>query len=394
MSGLPEFLVSEIDRRNFELLIESLKDGRRASVAIVGSGLSRECGYASWDELVRGIALQAGIVVEAETSDPESRAQSFLRIIASAYAQYSQHHPETAATYWIEDVAKFVAPRTTRPFSDSHLAIVRTNFSRYVTTNYDPSISLSAAKAGHELVPAPYRRGLLFPHGGGVPGRRYLYHVHGRLWSEQGERTHEPIVFLPREYDEAYGHAGDGPVANLLLPILENDHLVAIGFGMQDPNLVELMRRCAGNEALRRLMDSRRDAGRQHPSYEQQWFRLEGLPEDDPMSEKECARRHAQPEFFSLIHYRYLPKDDPVRWGLDALLAELAQLAPVAASPTAIRTTVEISATAGDEDLSPDVGTAATPVDSVISPSSGPMVEIGDFLQVLRRIEEILEQGP
>ncbi len=187
-------------------------------VAFVGSGPSCHAGLPSWSDLLRRIAVEAGLASEVE---PHIQGGDFLEV-----AQYLAK--ERSEEYVQEKVVKHIKQASNDP-GELHKLIVRLPFAGIITTNYD-----------HLLTKADESRYFNPPstsHTTKLHSQRYepfLLHLHGHV-GDPGT-----IVLTRHSYDEI--ETKRPKVRQFLSNIFQNFVVLFIGFGFSDDHVDGLLR--------------------------------------------------------------------------------------------------------------------------------------------------------
>ncbi len=228
-----------IDGQNEERK-EQLKDIIRTkeSLAFVGAGCSRQCGYPSWPELLR---LMADEVVRLN-STRQQEVNSLMQERDKLWVA------EKLRRYMGEDVfglfiREHFQTRRDSASNNLHGDLVRMNFCHFLTTNYDDLIEQSI-----RFVPTRTER--LCSHEEGRvqhfirnlnqgsyqnEATRYVFYLHGRYDSPGRD-----IVLSERAYARRYkaGHIA----SRALWMVAAMRKIVFIGFGFEDLDLLNIFR--------------------------------------------------------------------------------------------------------------------------------------------------------
>lgn len=391
--GVPDYLVSEMDADNFAHLRQTLTDRGKPTVAFVGSGLSRANGYALWGCLIARLAGSVDLPMPDKASyrDPKDYARELQRLSKDTYGAYRDPNPDFRDARFRRALQDFLVEDNHASFHLSHQSLLRINFSAFLTTNYDPSIEMAAKHVEERgCAVCSYMLNRSFsPHYLGTGG---IYHIHGRLWNEDGSTATDPIIFLPSEYEVAYGsQERQGVVAQFLKEVMENYHIVFIGFGMRDPVLYSVMSVIAGNNALRQFLEQRRHLGDRPTAGAPVWYRLVGFDDSDiGIARYQCRLDHDNTEEpFTLIHYKYSStggqRDE---WGLYRLLEDLASNCPHESRDLRGTSVEEARA-----EIEPPSSSISIPAPVPVTEPSADLETVsvpGDFNQLLERVETIL----
>ena len=243
--------------------------------AFVGSGVSVDAGLPDWQKLYT-------LTAERLTGHtPDLVELSDLPVLFDKLIR--DHGKEAVHTQVKTELGSITAP------GRLHKLIAAWPFQNYVTTNYDPLLdtALSSAYPGWVSVgnTPPETRRI------SREVSKTIWHPHGMI-GLLGEKSH--LVISQNDYDAIY--PAGSVVLETLKAILRMHSLVFIGFGFNDPDLIELLK------AVARLSDPG------HPVYaflsgmtesEQQEFKINynvvTIPYAAPVSD------HS--ELLSLLHY-------------------------------------------------------------------------------------------
>lgn len=387
-----DHFISQVDADYFAYL-EQILHGSRPTVAFVGSGLSRANGYASWEELVDGLAKSVDLQIPKDNSyrDPKEQPGELLRISDEVYSRYARPDPDTRDGRFRKAIIDNLVVADNQQFNLSHSLLVNVNFSAFITTNFDPSIEMAFSHVGkRECHTCTYRNNSTFPPE--YLTKSGIYHIHGRLWDERGETGGDPIVFLQSEYSTAYGSLErQGRVAQFLNQVMEHFNIVFVGFGMRDPVLCALLSSIAHDSAFRHFMEERRNLkGASSSPDVPYWFHLVGLRDDVDGAKDQCQIEHAREEpFTTLIHYKCsFDGRNRDEWGLHRLLEQLARSWPYEAVPAKATSVAETEAEVPSPPThlsAPLLATSAEPP-ALVDVASVPL----DFSKLLETVESVL----
>jgi hypothetical protein len=203
--------------------VKDLEEGSAAVFA--GAGLSRNCGFVNWSELLSEIAIELGLSVKLE-HDLISVAQ---------YHVNSKNSSNGLARKILEEFSEQAEP------SESHRILARLPINTYWTTNYDKLIENSLAenfrvadvkrKVDDLVMTRPKRDAVVYKMHGDVdsPTLAVLY----KAQYEQYYKTHEQFITAL---------SGD----------LISKTFLFIGFSFADPNLDYVMSRLHVKDSHRR----------------------------------------------------------------------------------------------------------------------------------------------
>lgn len=135
-----EYLVSETDARHFAHLKEVLLANEPPTVAFVGSGLSLSNGYASWDELVAGLAKSVGLEMP-QTHRPRDRGRELLAVCDKVYTCYQSQAENPVGCFRVA-LRNCLARHVRAKYHTSHADLLKIGLSCIITTNFDPSLSV------------------------------------------------------------------------------------------------------------------------------------------------------------------------------------------------------------------------------------------------------------
>jgi tetratricopeptide (TPR) repeat protein len=243
---LDEILSISGNRAVYDALVENLSNEK--AVAFVGAGASAGI-YPLWGELIEQLADYAVAQGKAEPGDAErwkrdkaSTAQQRVRNILRKLEEplYFQFLRQKFSERRGSDGKRFTA---------THAALLRIPFRGYVTTNYDPALDFARAEIRPECLTT------------GIPTWQDDDEVYRWLSGEAFAGPEDcPILWLHGSWQRPSGivlNAGEygaaykpGIYRNTFRKLWEQDRLVFVGFGFNDPQFTfmvgEILRDIAG----------------------------------------------------------------------------------------------------------------------------------------------------
>ena len=247
------------NRQVFDELVKLLVSGD--AVAFVGAGASAGL-YPLWPQLIGRLADAA---IAAGMAD-ESTKQAWCGSIDALEAARQIRRRLGVGTF-AEVVREVFAPRRgadDKRYTVTHDALARLGFRAFVTTNYDPALTIACQEHRPGVLVRDFdwrhdRVALWLQGRGAADGELPILHAHGQYDAS------ESLVIDAEDYRHAYG----GDSYRLLFEQLwTRERLVIVGFGFSDPWL-----RIVVDEAVTRA-GGRRVGGPRHVA-------LIGLAEDD-----------------------------------------------------------------------------------------------------------------
>jgi len=230
----PQDLVAE-NHKTFSNLRQCLD--REAPLALVGSGLAMRAGYPSWDGLLQELHSKCGV----ETS-LEPRQALLLHDLKDSLFRAGYYRDLMKREAYDRFLRRTFRPRRGRVHKTIR-RFVRLGFSHILTTNYDPTLQRAYGKRP----PVPARvvdwcdrervAGFVTSLAAHSPAERYFLHVHG-MWDNPNE-----IVLTEEDYLDRYVRSEEAN--RLLFAIFATKRVVFAGFGMEDPDLMQLLRTVA-----------------------------------------------------------------------------------------------------------------------------------------------------
>jgi hypothetical protein len=249
MSTLEEILDLPGNRRVYDELVELLRD--REAIAFVGAGASAGM-YPLWGEFIDQLADHAVKEGKAEDKDakrwkaetsasPQQRVNVIVRRLGED--RYRNFLKATFGPRYHSDRKRY---------TPTHAAMLRLPFRGYVTTNYDPALEFARMDLRENCLTT------------GTPTwqnddevHRWLTgdvlrddHACPILWLHGFWQRPEGIVLNAGEYAQAYRQ---GIYRRTFERLWEQDHLVFVGFGFNDPQFTfmvgEIMRDLQGSRA-------------------------------------------------------------------------------------------------------------------------------------------------
>jgi SIR2-like domain len=268
-------------------------------IAWVGSGLSAVA-YRGWNDAIAELCDACGISRLAKYPSADElidKAEECKKADQRAYE-------ETLANLYGGNVT------VTRL---AYQWLMRAPFKAYVTTNFDPLLSESAAVAGHANV---FRYPLLE-----LPeiGRRTkpMFYIHGHA-RPNGIASGQNLVLARSEFKEAYG----GVVSLFLQAIFLSYPIVFIGCGLSEPEIQEQMSRV--HSMLVQIKRSR--VGYKSP------VRFALLPPimvgGDRKDDQELVEAERFEELDTTV-LRYSPADPAKHWEIEDILKSLCDVTPM-----------------------------------------------------------------
>jgi hypothetical protein len=250
MSKMLEQLQKE-NESTFNKLLDCLK--RDEPLALVGSGLVIRAGYPSWADLLdqlREKAEQKGSLKKLPWNDSLKNTKDYL-FQAEVYRKSLKGENDSERRYRTFLRNTFasnnqVVPQSLRNF-------VRLPFRHFMTTNYDPTLERAYRLVfpGRDVRVVDWNKDLVerdtFIASLGTRrghGPRCFVHIHG-IHTNPAD-----IVFTDNDYLDQY--VRQETVRRLLFAVFAVKPVVFVGFGMEDPELMYLLRTVAASQGQTR----------------------------------------------------------------------------------------------------------------------------------------------
>ena len=193
---------------------KSLKFGRAA--AFLGAGMSSSAGYVDWKGLLKDVALELELDITKEDD---------LISLAQYYVSYKQNKKPLVESI-IENINKSKAP------TELHKILASLPLDTYWTTNYDDLIEKAVKSNGKRIDVKRCDKDLLYP----VKGSDVIiYKMHGDI-------TVSSDAVISKDDYELY-QGTHGSMLNVLKGDLTTKSFLFIGYGFNDPDLIDLLAR-------------------------------------------------------------------------------------------------------------------------------------------------------
>ena len=200
--------------------------------AFIGSGVSADAGYPTWDTLVH-LALSSlpDDIKERVEADP-----GYVRVLGVHDFPRALGRAVTivGSRDWLDSALKteFQSPRMPGTLA---AMLAEWPFAGYITTNFDHLIEQAlAGLEEHGWVPIGNTDEECRKTSGNAS--RVVWHVHGDFEGLRGS----PVV-TDLDYDRIY--LEDGPLISALRALLQQRRVVFFGFGFRDPQVLTLLKR-------------------------------------------------------------------------------------------------------------------------------------------------------
>jgi hypothetical protein len=238
-------MVNELDRDNqqaFARLLECLVTDQ--PLALVGSGLAMRANFPSWDGLIEDLHQLSGIAQRLGMERARlisSHPDKLYR--ADLYRRELQRNDPKETRYFRFLKCTFQSAK--RPVDPTIRKFVRLGFAHFLTTNYDESLQEAFRRrdGDHAVVEwrnnADERDAFITSLGTGRPRLPHFVHLHG-IWTHP-----KTIVLTENDYLERYVKQEEA--RRLLFAIFATKRVVFVGFGLQDPDLMQLLRTVASS---------------------------------------------------------------------------------------------------------------------------------------------------
>jgi SIR2-like protein len=215
--------------------LASIIRGLKCTV-VIGSGPS-DLSYFSWADLVNALCTASGI---PRRVSGESPAKEFL-----VAAQEAKTANPLAYFTWLGN--HFGRPIDQVP--RLYQLLLSLPFDCYMTFNFDPSLAAGAQVAQTKCrLPVNAYPSLDLR----KAGQRSLHHLHGFI-PVGGMPKDGEIVLANGEFEQAY--SANSNLLNFLVPTLENEPVLFVGCGLQEPTMAEVFGICKRHQLERlRLM--------------------------------------------------------------------------------------------------------------------------------------------
>ena len=248
LSPRNQLMLTHLQRDNveaFKKMLICLKTEQ--PLALVGSGLVMRAGYPSWDNLMQKLHNYSGIARRVGTDRAE-----FIRKLDDPTYRADVYRKELQRANGRDDMYFKFLTNTFQPHGhkiDATLRrFARLGFSHFLTTNYDPTVQRAHGKIAADVIEwqadAARRDSFITTLGSGRPSRRSVVHLHG-IWDRP-----DTIVLTDADYLERYVRREEA--RQLLFAIFATKSVVFVGFGLRDPDLMQLLRSVASSLSSRR----------------------------------------------------------------------------------------------------------------------------------------------
>jgi len=228
-----------IDNKNKEEK-ENLKEmiKIKESLAFIGAGCSKQCGYPSWSELLQ---LMRNEVIELYP-DRESEVDVLMQERDRLWIAQ-----ELRKSIGEENFGPFIRrlfePQTKSQNSDFYRDLVNINFRHFLTTNYDTSIEQhirflptnSDPFCWHEEEKVQNFIRNLTRNSSSNDNIRFILYLHGKYDSRS-----EDIILSERDYAKRYRKGNLASKALWMIAAIR--HVIFIGFGFEDFDLLNIFR--------------------------------------------------------------------------------------------------------------------------------------------------------
>ncbi len=260
-------LANELKKQNadaFNGLCKCLAE--QQPLAMVGSGLVMSEGYPSWAQLIEMLHEKSTPKMNVGPARSGSlKKLDDLLFRAELYRQVFKNHDGHLKNYEAFLKSTFKPPKT--PVNDVLKKFVRLKtFSHFVTTNYDSSLerALGSSPTGSvEWIADKDRRNeIVASLGSGLNPTQSVIHLHG-IWNDA-----ERIVLTEEDYLDRYVRSDESRL--LLFAMFATKSVVFVGFGLGDPDLMQLMRVVASaftKKRGRHFAILAHDPTREHPLF-------------------------------------------------------------------------------------------------------------------------------
>ncbi len=202
----------------------------RPPIALIGAGASIRSGYVGW----KGLMAEMEKVAGAATAGV--RWKTALADFNDAPWTAEVHRGAMGEAKFAKLIRTQFGP--TNDLAEPHLTLGQMPFRHFLTTNYDPCIEASLARAGHKARIVRWNDHDELSHFlitlSDPSDEKSVVYLHGRY-----DRPKEAIL-TERSYVERYVSSDDA--RRKLLAIFMTHPVVFVGFSMNDPDFANLMR--------------------------------------------------------------------------------------------------------------------------------------------------------
>jgi hypothetical protein len=201
--------------------------------AFVGSGASADAGAPSW----KGI-------VDLALAQLPSRVQTTLLADAFFSGRYAAREYQRCLSVLEEELGRSaLVGLVTAELSEVrpgriHDLLADLPFAGYITTNYDHGLESALLAAGHLGWVAVGNKGDE-PRAVSGGADHIVWHVHGGVELSDAQSR---LVLTQQDYDEIY-LSGASETLLQMQAVLASRRIVVVGFGLQDPDVMQLLRR-------------------------------------------------------------------------------------------------------------------------------------------------------
>lgn len=243
--------INSENRKSFLNLANSIQN--KQVIALVGAGVSAACGYPTWDKLLDILHVKAA-------------APALTKLQKDMLWRAEEYRSKLGEKPYRTLLSRLFAPE--KQVTDELVRLlVKLDFKHFLTTNYDDTISRAhrAVGSSQKLRVIEWSRDAEvreFITGLGDPGQaKHCVHLHGHF------KSPESIVLTDSDYMERYARS---PItARKLFVILATQRVLFVGFSLEDPDLVSLLREVnatLGSEEPRHFALLPLDRGREDPT--------------------------------------------------------------------------------------------------------------------------------
>lgn len=204
----------------YKLLKDQIKNDRKNTVAIVGSGLSRDK-FGSWADLINNLCSECRVMIDRSRAGGLSElADECKNKNLSVYEQYLRSH----------------FGRDDGHVKKEYVQLAKLELDRYITLNFEGSLEEALKIESRSSLVSHTYPNLYFLEN---PLSKLIY-VHGRVPADDKEKLE--IVLTKTEFDHAYKKDGSCNSYNLMSNIFVQKHCFFVGCGLDEEPLQNMLR--------------------------------------------------------------------------------------------------------------------------------------------------------